>query len=117
MPARLTQRGGVRFAGIWKFVGLVRASVSRSVRLDLGAAELRLQIPGKGQHVAPQAVGEKQVRRGLRVLRLQGRAETRQPVLRLGRRRRVFAFGDISSHTQSFGAYFLAVWSSLAFSI
>ena len=61
VPARVTQRGGVRLGGIWKFTGFVRASVSRSIARSRPAGH-GLDGPGEGQHVAPEPVGQETVR-------------------------------------------------------
>ena len=94
LPARATQRGGVRRGGMWKFAGLRARKRAAQRRRDRRPAGHGLDGPGEGQQVAPQAVGQEQIGRRRRVLRLQGRGESRKPGFSAGLRRQAGAILD-----------------------
>src|SRR5664280_3921214 len=63
-------------------------------RLDRRPAGHGLDVPGEGQHVAPEPVGQEQPRRRRRIARLQGRFEGLKPALGVGLRRMTCAILD-----------------------
>ena len=63
-------------------------------RLDRRPAGHGLDVPGKGQHVAPEPVGQEQRRRRRGIARLQGRLEGREPAFGVGLRRMARAILD-----------------------
>jgi len=63
--------------------------------LDLGASELRLDVPGEREHVAPHPVRQKQLCSGVCIATGERRLEAREPIGGLRRRVRLLSFGEV----------------------
>ena len=69
--------------------------------LDGRPAGQSLDGPGEGQHVAPEAIGQKQFGGRASIVRLQRRFEAFQPALRIRRGCRLFSFSDVHHGARS----------------
>jgi hypothetical protein len=111
LPARLTQRGGVRLAGIWKFAGWVWARVSRSVASICPRPNwvCKFQVKARTSRHRPSVRNSSAAAFASRACNAAAKPSSQACA----------SAGAVAFLRSAIfiGFYFLAVWSSLAFSI